>query len=156
MTKQGKQTVLILSGITGLASITYSIYTKKVNKKKDSRSYEFQRLLETQLEPEKEVVSEQFDTDSSKIDNNHVNLNGDELKSIAKNIWDSFGGWLNDNEEKIYSQLRLISTFSEYRLMAKEFIIIADGVSLDFELKDRLSTKEYKICKEIFDSYTKK
>jgi hypothetical protein len=147
---KGRNIILILGGIGGAGAISRSIWKHYNNKKKDGRSYEFQKLLQKKLAPRDNVVDELFETDNIKT--SEVKLNSDEIKQIANQVWDSWG-YFNDNEEKVYSQLRLINTYSEYKLVAKDYIIISDGVSLDFDLKDRLSSSEYKIVQKIFDSY---
>lgn len=146
-----KKIILIVSGGLGLGMIGYSVRKGMIDKKKDARSYDFQKKLEVQLSPKDNIADPLFDNEDPIL--SKVKLNNDEIKSIAKNIWKSFGGWLNDNEEKIYSQLRLISNYSEYKLVAKQYMINSDGVSLDFDLKDRLSDSEFKNVQQIFNTY---
>jgi len=147
-----KKVVLVIFGIGGVSAIVYSIVNKRIDKKKEGRSYEFQRILTNKLEPENNINDPLFDT--SKVDKTDLRLNSDEHDSIAKNIWDSWA-WYGDDEEKVYSQLRLIKTDDDYKEVAKRYMIKSEGVALDIDMKDRLSNSEYKKVSRIIDSYEK-
>ena len=59
-----KKIILIVSGGLGVGMIAYSIRKGIIDKKKDSRSYDFQKKLQVQLSPKDKKLTSFKDLDS--------------------------------------------------------------------------------------------
>ena len=138
------------TGVVTLAGIGFYVYWTLNQKKKDRLSYTWQVELEKVLDPKNVISDPLFDT--SKVVPSNFKLNNDEHNSIADNIWGAWG-YMNDDEDVIYSQLRLITTRDDYKAVSKKYITKSGGVSLDIDLKERLSDDEYSIVAKIFKGY---
>ena len=86
--------------------------------------------------------------------NYRIGIAGTNEDKIAQRIWDAIGGWLPDDEEKIYAEFRALVTQSQTQDIAEAFKR-KFGQDLVTKLKAVLSDSEFLTLLQIIETKPK-
>jgi hypothetical protein len=142
--------VLLTGGIVSLSGvwIGFAVF-HKWRKDRDRKAIAFFSELQREIAPDSVglVESNAFDLHyweniGKKLSKPLYMLTVASAKGFAKDIKDSWGGWLPDDEDKVYGVFRALKDHVQVSQVAYQYYLISGKINLIDDLKGRMDTDE--------------